>query len=220
MSELREEELDQLFQQAVSLHPAEDKLGLFHDGATDEVTSAQIKAHLRRCLDCRERFDTMQHILATYHEVEVPPENVARLKALIAATSPRQAALMHALMQLMAAIIGAVLVSRVRRLRLRAAGEPEIQRGQTANGELQWQSVESESGDLIVSLSSHRLELENAKLILSIGPLPPKEITLEREAKDELGAQLRITATEREQLPDNVELIVADIVLPETNQGL
>lgn len=213
MPELREEELDQLVQQTIALHPSEDELGLFHDGVTDEVTGARIKAHFRRCPDCRERFDTMQHILATYHEIAVPPESVEQLKALIAKTSPLQAELLR----LKAALIGAILVSRVRRLKLRAAVETEVQNGQTENGELQWQSVDDESGELIVRFSSHRPELEGARLILRVDPLPRKEVTLERKAKDEVGAELRIAAKEREQLPDNVELIIDDIILPTAN---
>lgn len=212
MPELREEELDQLFQQAVRLHPSEDELGLFHDGAADEITSARITTHLRQCAGCLESFETMRHILATFHEVEVPRESLEQLKTLIAETSPLQAELLR----LRDAIIGAVLVSQLRRHKLRAADKPEIESDQTENGELQWESGDTESGDLIVYLRSRHLQLEGAKVIFRIDLLPGKEITLTRKSKNEVGAELRIPAEQRDQLPNNARLVVDDLILPAT----
>ncbi|MGH9801211.1 MAG: hypothetical protein ACRD82_12670, partial [Blastocatellia bacterium] len=107
--------------------------------------------------------------------------------------------------------------SQLRRYKLRAADKPEVQSGQTKNGELQWQSVDDKSGDLIVYVKSGHLQLEGAKIILRVDVLPHKEITLTRRAKNEVGADLRIPVTERDQLPNNARLVIDDLILPATN---
>lgn len=218
MPELREEELNQLFQQAVSLHPSADELGLYHDGVADEVTGARIKAHLRRCPDCQERFDTMKHILATYHEAEVPPESHERLKALIAKTSTPQAQAAT-----MKAIVGLVLFAldtQRRRQKIRVsphgarAATKLVQDGQTEDGALGWRFEEDDYGDLVVYFDSPRLELENCQLALRIGPLL-KEFTLKRVDKDQIGAKLRITREEREQLREDDDPVIEQTTPPE-----
>ncbi|GEM_PF-2870275 len=218
MPELREEELDQLFQQAVSLHPSEDELGLFHDGVADEATGARIKAHLRRCPDCQERFDTMQRVLATYHEIAVPPESIERLKSLIAAARPSPDRI-AALATFVGLVLFAVDKQRQRqkiRLSLRGARAAEKlpQEGRTDDGALAWRIEENDFGDLTVYLSSPRLELENYRLLFRIGDLT-RIAQLERVDVNQLGALFTIPREEREQLKDDDAPRVEKLVPPE-----
>lgn len=217
MPELREEELDQLFQQAILLHPSEDELGLFHDGAVDEVTSAQITAHLRQCADCRESFETMRHILATYHEVEVPPVNIEQLKALIASTRPatdKSAAL--------AALIGLTLYAldaQSRRQKIRfgrrgaQAAEKLFCRGKTDDDLLSWRLEEDDFGDIKVAFASPRLDLEDYRLAISIGGVI-KETSLKRLSAEKLGCVLTISREENNRLSEGDQLVIKSLEPP------
>jgi len=198
MPELRDQDVERLLERAVLVHLTEEDLGRYHDGAVNETARARIAAHLRRCLICSRQYETMQHILATYHEAGVLPETREQMRALAE----------------LRIIVGLVLLARVRRFGALAAGQGEIQDGQTEDGALRWRIVDDESGDLIIRLGSHRLELEGFKVALRAGPMT-KEVTLQRLAKDQVGAQLLIAREEREALPDDVELIIDDLTPPE-----
>lgn len=224
MSELREEELDQMFQQAVSLHTSEDELELFHDSAVDEVTGARIKAHLRRCADCRERFEMMQEILASYHKVEVPEESLAQLKSLIASTRPKppQAA-SQTQAAMLAALIGLTLFAldnqqRRQKIRLhlrgaRAAAEKLICQGETEDDLLSWQIEEDEFGQVEVALATPRLDLEDHRLALRIGGIV-KEESLKRLSERKLGCVFTISREERQQLSEGDPLVIESLKAP------
>ncbi len=218
MPDLREEELDQLFQQTVSLHLSENELGLFHDGVADEVTGARIKAHFRRCPDCQERFDKMKHILATYHEVEIPEESLAQLKSLIAATRPQQAQ-----MATLAALIGLALYALDRQgqrrkipLRLggaQAAGE-EIYRGEFDGETLTWRVEKDAYDDLTVLFTSNRLDWLDYRLNIQIGP-HRRTAVLKPVDERLLGAGFVITRDERARLGEGDEIKIESISPPQ-----
>lgn len=68
MSELTNEQFENLLKQAVLVHLSDDELGQYHDGATDEVASARIVAHLRQCQMCSGRSALMKLAVATTRE--------------------------------------------------------------------------------------------------------------------------------------------------------
>jgi predicted anti-sigma-YlaC factor YlaD len=68
MSELTNEQFENLLKQAVLVHLSDDELGQYLDGATDEVTSARIVAHLRQCQMCSGRSALMKLSAATNRE--------------------------------------------------------------------------------------------------------------------------------------------------------
>lgn len=225
MPELREEELDQLFRQAVALHSSEEELGLFHDGATDEITTARITAHLRQCADCRESYETMRHILATFHEVEVPEESLVQLKSLIAATRPKQEQVAT-----FAAIIGLALYTLDRQgrrqkipLRLRGARgaraadvtEKLICQGETEDDSLSWLIEEDDFGDVEIALATPRLDLENHRLSIKIGDTV-KEEPFQRLSESKLGCVFTITRDERQQLSEGDSLVIEKLKEPMT----
>lgn len=224
MPELHDEELDQLFQQAVALHATEEELGLLHDEVADEMTRARLNAHLRHCADCRERFEMMQEILASYHEVEVPEESLAQLQSLIASTRPKPA---HAASQMQAAtlasLIGLALFAldnqrRRQKIRLnlrgaRAAAEKLICQGETEDDSLSWQIEEDEFGDVEVALATPRLDLEDHRLALRIGDIV-KEEPLKRLSERKLGCVFTISREERQQLSEGDPLVIESLKAP------
>jgi hypothetical protein len=222
MTELRNHDLDKLIEQAVAVHLTDAELGQYHDSAADEVTRARIAAHLRRCLTCSQRYDTMTQILATYHEVEVPSGSMDQLKALIAQMSPP-----HVKEAMLKAIVGSALLVRgvrgaprpvkVGPLRARATTQ-EKQRGQTEDGSLRWLCEEDEGGDVILHFGSPHLWLDGFKIIFKIGPIR-KEITLARKAEDQVGAKLVLTREERKSLTENVEVIIESLAPPERSDA-
>lgn len=221
MLELREEELDQLFKQAISLHPSEDELGLFHDGVTDAVASARIMAHLRQCADCRESFEAMRHILATYHEVEVPEESLMQLKSLIASTRPKQEQVMK-----FGALIGLVLYAldrqgRRQKISLRlggahAAGE-EIYKGGFDGETLTWRIERDECDDFTVLFTSNRLDWKDYQLNIQIGQ-NVRAAVLKPVDERLLGAGFVITRDERILLGEGDEMKIKSVSPPEITQ--
>jgi len=205
MTELHEQGFDNLVERALLVHQTDEELSLYHDNVADDVTRARIAVHLRRCLICSRRYDMTKHILATYHEVEVPPESIEQLKALIAQMPPPQG-------------VPLFLLERVRRFGAAAAGEREtgkrkIQDGQTEDGVLRWQIID-EYGDLVVRFYSYHVELEGFKITLRAGSLR-KTATLQRKAEDQVGEELIITREELKKLPDDAGLIIESMTPPE-----
>lgn len=218
MPELRDEELDTLFEQAVLTHLTDEELGLYRDGAADEVAQAQITTHLKRCLICSKRFDSMKYILATHHEITVPPESIERLKSLIAAArpSPDQTAALATFVGLVLFAVDKQRQQQKIRLSLRGARAAEKlpREGRTDDGALAWRIEENDFGDLTVYLSSPRLELENYRLVFRIGDLT-RIAQLERVDVSQLGALFTIPREEREQLKDDDAPRVEKLAPPE-----
>jgi hypothetical protein len=75
------------------------------------------------------------------------------------------------------------------------AAMPREAEGQTENGILQWYYGQDEKGDLVIRISSFHLDLEGVRLALSAGSWQ-QELTLEKVAPDQVGAETSIPKAE------------------------
>jgi len=76
--------VERLIQQALQVHLSLEKLGAYFDGEGSDVERAMVEAHLRKCKTCSAEYNEMVDVLTTYHKVEVPEEDIHRLKYLAA----------------------------------------------------------------------------------------------------------------------------------------
>jgi hypothetical protein len=209
MPELSDEEVDKVVRQMALIHLTDPEMGQYHDEVIDDFNGARVEAHLQRCSTCKERYETMKHILATCHGVEVPEESMQHLHSLMAQRPMQQAAIVGLM-----AIVG-VVMARAKKRGARAADEEprEIFNGQSEDGSLQWRVVEDDFA-IVARYWSHRPELEGLKLAIKIGGLT-KEVTLKRVPNNQVGGQTRIEGEERGQLPDDWQLRIESMTLPE-----
>lgn len=199
MSDLQDEEVEKAMKQLMLAHISDDEMGDYHDEAIDDFGRARVKAHLRRCQICLRKYERMQRILAASENLESASALAARMQ----------------LQQILAAGLIAVVIARARRRGARMADEEfrEVYDWQSEDGMLRWHVVEDDSG-IVARFWSHRLDLEGLQLIINIGSLT-KEITFKRVANDQVGGQARIEGAERQQLPDDWQLCVESVTLPE-----
>lgn len=203
-------EIEDLLRRAVLTHLTDDELARYHDGVASDSERYRIEAHLKKCLTCWARYERMRHILATYHEVEVPLESVEEVRELLKRIPPRVKVI-----EALRAVIGLVLLKRIARrgVAFRSA-EADITDGQTEDGILRWRIVDEPSGELIVRLWSHCPTLEGVTVKLRIGELV-KDMELKPVMPEQVGAEVRIPARERNQLPEDAQLVIDDIIIPE-----
>lgn len=206
MPDLQDEDVDKIIKQAMLAHISDDEMGEYHDEAIDDFRRARVEAHLRRCQICSRKYERMQRILVAAFEESDSPQNLEPARALVTRMQ---------LQQTLAAGFIAVVIARARRRGARLAdGEfREVYDGQSEDGALRWRVVEDDSG-IVARFWSHRLDLEGLQLKINIGSLT-KEITFKRVANDQVGGQARIEGAERQQLPDDWQLCVESVTLPE-----
>jgi len=194
MSELTNEQFENLLKQAVLVHLSDDELGQYHDGATGEVTSARIVAHLRQCQMCSGRSALMKLAVATTRESD--EQDSASPQVIVVAL----------------ALAGVVIhrKSRSRRGERGASAESKIEDGQSADGVLRWRIVENESDGLEAQFTSQNLQLDGCTLTVRYGQLH-KIDTLRRGSEDQVYAKFLFTPDELEILPDGAVLTIEDI---------
>ena len=96
---------------------------------------------------------------------------------------------------------------------------PALADGQTEDGTLRWRFVEDEAGNLTLRFGSHALELEGVCLRLTAGPWR-RDLVLEREGSDQVGAETVITREERAALPDVAGLRIEHAAPPDAARSL
>lgn len=175
-------------------HLTEDEFRDFVLEELPEDLEQQLDEHLEWCEECTRQLES--YYMA---EDEFPAgEWASRRDAFLSALQDR--------------VFAPPLWDRLRNLLLPfplvlrpAFKTPALADGQTEDGTLRWRFVEDEAGNLTLRFGSHALELEGVCLRLTAGPWR-RDVVLEREASDQVGAATVLTREERAALPVEVEL--------------
>jgi len=206
------EEMERELNRAVFTHLSEEELGAYYNDTLSEGARVRLNAHLKRCLICNRRLETMKEVLSPPEPVPHDTQEVvlSDLRRFLLQAVERDGLLTRSMSLHRSILSNEFRVLRSREFVTENVPPPGKYDGQTEDGYLHWNGAEdARTGNLVIRFTSPHMTLAGSTLLVRLGDLIQKvQLKPVRNKKQVIGRTI-FTRHEISELPDDADFSVA-----------